>query len=64
MNLYVVGGVTLLMLIEVCYQTLWDEEGIIVEDVCPEKALDMRTKNPLYRGQRTDFTTQIMEYKY
>ncbi len=33
---------------------LWDEEGIIVEDVYPEKALDMRTKNPWYRGQRTD----------
>ena len=33
---------------------LWDEEAIIVEDVCPEKALDMRTKNPWYSGQRTD----------
>ena len=33
---------------------LWGEEDIIVEDVYPEKALDMRTKNPWYRGQRTD----------
>ena len=33
---------------------LWDEEGVIVADVCPTKALDMRRTNPWYRGQRPD----------
>ncbi len=33
---------------------LWDEEGVIVADVCPERALDMRSKNPWYRGQRPE----------
>ena len=33
---------------------LWAEEGVIVADICPTKALDMRTENPRYRGQRPD----------
>ena len=61
MNLYVVGRSNITDADRSLLSGLWDEEGIIVEDVRPEKALDMRTKNPLYRGQRTDFTTQIME---
>ncbi len=33
---------------------LWDEEGVITADVDPEKALDLRERNPWYRGQRPD----------
>ena len=53
MNLYIVGEY-ITDADRSLLSELWDEEGVIVEDVCPEKALDMRTKNPWYRGQRTD----------
>jgi predicted amidohydrolase len=33
---------------------IWDEEGIILADVSPKKALDMRSKNPWHKGQRPD----------
>ena len=33
---------------------IWDQEGVIVADVCPTKTLDMRAANPWYRGQRPD----------
>ena len=33
---------------------LWDQEGTISADVSPEKALERRTVNPLYRGQRPE----------
>jgi 5-aminopentanamidase len=33
---------------------IWDQEGIIVADVDPAKALEMRAKNPWYRGQRPE----------
>lgn len=33
---------------------LWDQEGVIVADVDPEKALTLRAKNPWYRGCRPD----------
>ena len=33
---------------------IWDEEGIILADVSPARALDMRTENPWYRGQRPE----------
>jgi predicted amidohydrolase len=33
---------------------IWDQEGVIVADVRPTKALELRTKNPWYRGQRPD----------
>ena len=33
---------------------LWDEEGVVVANVDPAKALDMRSENPWYRGQRPE----------
>jgi predicted amidohydrolase len=33
---------------------IWDEEGIIVADVDPDRALELRAHNPWYRGQRPD----------
>ena len=33
---------------------IWDQEGVILADVCPAKALEMRGENPWYRGQRPD----------
>lgn len=33
---------------------IWDQEGVIVADVDPAKAMDMRVENPWYRGQRPD----------
>ena len=33
---------------------IWDEEGIVVADVSPERALEMRAENPWYRGRRPD----------
>jgi len=34
------------------FAELWDEEGIILADVSPAKALNKRAENPWYRGQR------------
>ena len=31
---------------------LWDQEGIVLADVSPEKVQDMRSMNPWYQGQR------------
>jgi len=33
---------------------IWDEEGLIVAEVSPEKVPDLRQNNPWYRGQRPD----------
>ena len=33
---------------------IWDKEGIILADVSPARALDMRIKNPWYRGRRPE----------
>jgi len=33
---------------------IWDQEGLIVADVYPDRALSMRAHNPWYRGQRPD----------
>jgi predicted amidohydrolase len=33
---------------------IWDEEGIILADVSPVRALDLRAQNPWYRGRRPD----------
>ena len=33
---------------------IWDEEGIILADVSPARALDLRAQNPWYRGRRPD----------
>lgn len=33
---------------------LWDREGVVVADVLPAKALELRAGNPWYRGQRRD----------
>ena len=33
---------------------LWDEEGIILADVSPAQALEMRAQNPWYRGRRPE----------
>lgn len=33
---------------------VWDQEGVIVADVQPAKALELRAGNPWYRGQRAD----------
>ncbi|MBN1583113.1 MAG: carbon-nitrogen hydrolase family protein [Anaerolineae bacterium] len=33
---------------------IWGEEGIILADVSPEKALAQRGENPWYRGQRPE----------
>ena len=33
---------------------IWDQEGVIMADVDPAKALDMRAGNPLYQGQRPE----------
>ncbi len=33
---------------------IWDEEGIILADVSPARALDMRAENPWYRGRRPE----------
>jgi (R)-amidase len=33
---------------------LWNEEGIIVADVSPPKALELRQANPWYRGRRPE----------
>jgi len=33
---------------------IWNEEGVIVADVDPTKAMEMRAENPWYRGRRTD----------
>jgi (R)-amidase len=33
---------------------IWDEEGIILADVSPSRALDLRDENPWYRGRRPE----------
>jgi len=33
---------------------IWDEEGILVADVSPSRALDLRAENPWYRGRRPE----------
>jgi predicted amidohydrolase len=33
---------------------IWDEEGIIVADVAPDRALEMRAENPWYQGRRPE----------
>ena len=33
---------------------LWDKEGIVYANVYPEKALDLRSNNPWYKGQRPE----------
>lgn len=33
---------------------IWDEEGIIMADVNPARALELRAENPWYRGRRPD----------
>jgi predicted amidohydrolase len=33
---------------------IWDREGIIMADLDPERALELRTRNPWFRGQRPD----------
>ena len=33
---------------------IWDEEGIILADVSPARALEMRAENPWYRGRRPE----------
>jgi len=33
---------------------IWDEEGVIVTDIDPARALELRAKNPWYRGWRPD----------
>ena len=38
---------------------IWDKEGVIVADVDPAKALDMRSKNPWYKGQRPELYYRI-----
>jgi (R)-amidase len=40
---------------------LWDEEGVVVADVCPEKALALRAENPWYRGQRPELYYGLRE---
>jgi predicted amidohydrolase len=33
---------------------IWDEEGIVLADVFPARALEMRAENPWYRGRRPE----------
>ncbi len=33
---------------------IWDEEGVIIADVAPARALELRLNNPRYRGQRPE----------
>ena len=33
---------------------VWDREGIAVADVDPARALELRSRNPWYRGQRPE----------
>jgi predicted amidohydrolase len=37
---------------------IWDREGVIVADVCPEQVPDLRNSNPWYRGQRPELYYQ------
>jgi len=37
-----------------CLAEIWDREGIILYDVNPDNALDLREKNPWFKGQRQD----------
>jgi predicted amidohydrolase len=33
---------------------IWDREGVILADVCPEEVVGLRDRNPWYRGQRPE----------
>jgi predicted amidohydrolase len=33
---------------------IWDREGLIIADVCPDKVPNLRAQNPWYRGQRPE----------
>ncbi len=37
-----------------CLAEIWDREGIILYDVNPDSAPDLREKNPWFKGQRQD----------
>lgn len=37
-----------------CLVEIWDREGIILYDVCPDRAGTLREKNPWFVGQRQD----------
>jgi predicted amidohydrolase len=37
-----------------CLVEIWDREGIILYDVCPDRAFTLRGKNPWFVGQRQD----------
>lgn len=40
---------------------IWDEEGIILADVSPARALDLRAQNPWYRGRRPDLYCDLAQ---
>ena len=40
---------------------IWDEEGVILADVSPASALEMRAENPWYRGRRPELYCPLAE---
>ena len=48
------GGSNITAATGACLAEIWDQEGIIVYDVNPDDALDLREKNPWFKGQRQD----------
>jgi predicted amidohydrolase len=44
---------------------IWDEEGILLADVSPARALALRAENPWYRGRRPElYCSQAKEAFY
>ena len=48
------GGSNITAAMGDCLAEIWDHEGIIIYDVDPDDALDLRDKNPWFKGQRQD----------
>ena len=43
---------------------LWDEEGVLTAEVSPADALNMRDRNPWYKGRRPELYCHVPERRY